>query len=144
MPYINPMITEKTDEIVYKMFTICRFCDDGEDRLEMINTWRLTSEFRKILQFNLSFSGNFHKNSVRMSIWEDRIPGSHIIGIDDNGNKIYDGWAIRWYMVMGNILNVTWKFLPNRYGSPYDFGSYVPDLNDGYVDLVGCGRWTHR
>ena len=68
MPYINPMITEKTDEIVYKMFTICRFCDDGDDRLEIINTWRLTSGFRKILQFNLSFSGNFHKNSVRMSI----------------------------------------------------------------------------
>ena len=112
MPYINPMITEKTDEIVYKMFTICRFCDDGEDRLEMINTWRLTSGFRKILQFNLSFSGNFHKNSVRMSIWEDRIPGSHIIGIDDNGNKIYDGWAIRCTWLWGTFLMSHGSFCP--------------------------------
>ena len=140
--YGSPIINDGTDRAIYKMFSICRFCDDGKDRLEKVNTWKLNLGFVQNLQFKLSFTGSFHKNSVKMSIFETLIPAFHIIGVDDNNKKIYDGVFYRWYMVMGDILNVTWEFLPNRYGHPADFGTYVRDLNDGYVDLIGCGWWT--
>ena len=41
------------------------------------------------------------------------------------------------------MLNLTWKFLPDRFGDPWSFSSFVKDLNEGHIDLIGSG-WYGR
>ena len=54
-------VTDIETEIIYKMITVCRYCADGDDLLELANTWRLNTGFSQPVQFKWSFTGNFHK-----------------------------------------------------------------------------------
>ena len=124
----------------FKMFTICRFCSNGDDMVDMVNTWSLRAAgFSRQVQFTMSFNGNFHKSKLSMGVDENYPLNFEIIGQDENGSNIHDGVAYRCHMLIGRILNLTWVFLPNRYGDPWLFESYVTDLHDGYIDVIGSG-----
>ena len=74
-----------------------------------------------------------------MGVDENFPPNFHVVNKDEEGNKVYDGSVYRYYMALGNMLNLTWKFLPNRFGSGWSFSSYVKDLNESHIDLIGSG-----
>ena len=61
LPRVN-YLGDELDTILFKMFRICRFCSDGVDLLQLVNTWRFNPGFRKPIQFKRSFLGNFHRN----------------------------------------------------------------------------------
>ena len=139
----NNQVKDVSHKIEYTMFAICRFCLNGNDQLELVNTLRYNTGFRQQVQFKKSFIGNLHKTIVSMGVDENYPPNFHNIGENENGDKIYDGVDYRLYIFIGKVLNLTWRFLPNRFGSPWSFDSYLKDLNDGYIDFIGSG-WSGR
>ena len=136
-------IKDNRNSVLYRMFTICRFCSDGHDTLDMVNTWRYTDGFRRQVQFKMSFTGNFHKANLTMGVDENYPPDFFTIRQDKAGNNLHDGYRYRYYIAMGNILNLTWRFLPNRYGDPWFFDSYLTDLLDDHIDVIGSA-WRGR
>ena len=127
-------MTEDKKEIVYKMHSICRFCSNGIDTLMLTNKWGYSYGFQEEVTFPLSFSGNFHKASVSMAVYENFRPNFYIIGKDENGNHIYDGLNYELYVVMGKMLNLTWEFIPRRSLIPL-----IKDLHEGKIDIFGSG-----
>ena len=95
------------DNVVYRMFTVCRFCSDGKDSLDWINTWRYSTGFEDQIQFKMSFTANFHRATVTTGVDENLPPNFVIIGQDEKGNYIHDGISYREYMAFGTILNLT-------------------------------------
>ena len=137
----SPYMVKEDDDALYKMFQICMFCNEGEDIIQLSNTWKVNSGFRRKIKFDKSFNGNFHGSHATMSIDENFPPNFFIASQNENGTKIYDGVTYKFYVAIADVLNMTWKFVPNRYGSGWSFSSYLRDLDDGYVDAIGSG-WT--
>ena len=146
----NSYITDIQTDVIYKMFTICRYCADGDDLLETINTWRLRSGFSQPVEIKWSFRGNFHKNFATMGVDWYYPPNFHYVVdedgnniLDEEGNPTLDGVTYRSYMEIGMILNLTWNFVTTTSGDPWLFIPYVKDLHDGTIECIGSG-WMGR
>ena len=109
----------------YGMFEICRFCNNGENKIQHINTWEYDKGFRYQLEIPKSFKNNFYGKELRMGA-DFYLP--HI-----NAEN---------YIYIGDVLNATWKFIAATDGSSgllWSFEAFVHDLNKGYIDAIGSG-----
>ena len=129
---------EESNLIKYDMFEICRYCNEGEDRVQIINAWILGYGFTKYLKFPLSFRNNFYGNKLRMGgdLWE---PYLYTTNVDEKGKKMYEGELYRFYLEIGHVLNLTWKFMEATDGTTWSFHSYADDLDQNHIDVIGSG-----
>ena len=123
----------------YRMFEVCRFCNDGQDKINQINSWSTSKGFRNPIQFPQSFKNNFYGAEVVMTTLYIA-PWFHPLGKNEKGDMVYDGTSYRVYMELGRILNLTWKFLPPHDGNNWRLNSYIEDLNSSRSEVVG-GAW---
>ena len=133
--------TDRTEKIIYKMYTVCRYCADGDDRFDIANRWTFNTGFKDPLLFKLSFTGNFYKNQGTMGVDWYYPPNFYIIQ-DEDGNDILWGSSYRNYKNIGNVMNMTWNFVTADV-TPWLFVPYVADLNEGKIEVIGSG-WVGR
>ena len=109
-------------ETLYRMMHICRFCKNGQDEVRQVNSWRYSKGFRHQLRFPMSFKSNFFGSKLIMGTdwW--------LAHINAQG-----------YTYIGNILNLTWEFRPASDGSTWIFESFLADLENGSIDVIGTG-----
>ena len=54
----------------YSIYDICRFCDDGQDKVNEVTVWSSHSGFTKPMKFERSFRGNYYGSHLRIgSFW---------------------------------------------------------------------------
>ena len=121
----------------YEMWEICRFCDDGVDKLEMANVWFADKGFNRPLLFSSSFKNNFYGNGLRMGCRFAK-PDIYPIGEDENGDRIMEGVLYDKYSVLAKMMGSKFTYFPNR-GGLWDFYAYIADMDEGLTDIVGCG-----
>ena len=63
-------------------------------------------------------------------------PNIYRIGVDENGNEIFDGSAYLSLVLLGKTLNLRWKFV-----TVSDGNMFRNDINKGIVDAIG-GGWV--
>ena len=122
------------------MYDVCRYCENGKDRIDLINVWRHQLGFRNPVTFRPSFNGKFFGNTLKMgTFWLS--PNIHIVGKYENGSNIIDGTHYRNYKIIAEKLNFTLNFVPHLGINKMNFGKYAADLKSGKTDMVG-GGWT--
>ena len=137
-PYDVYLFKPHKKDTVFEMFRSCRYCNQGADVVKMVNIWKEGFGFKLPLEFVRSFTGNFYGTTIRMAsiFWR---PNIFIVGKDENGEDILDGVYYHAYVVLGEMLNLNWKFVRPSKGSPWEFGNYGNDLLDGKVEVAGGG-----
>ena len=120
----------------YYLYEMCRFCDNGKDEILQLNEWNKEDKFKYDLNFPFSFKDNFYGAEIKMGIdpYEEEF---FVKSLNTSGEVIYDGYIYKYYLMLGTLLNCTWKFLSD----PYYFLSYetandfVSEKID--VDVIG-------
>ena len=62
----NVYLFTPADDTTYRMYDICRFCRDGKDDVQQINSWKMKLGFRRPVEFKSSFRGNYHGAKLNM------------------------------------------------------------------------------
>ena len=110
------------DSIFLKVSEICRYCDEGRDKIQQINNWKFNRGFKHKLQLRESFKNNFYgaELSMAFAFWDTDI------------NKPND------FMVLADVLNFTWRIVPavNEWSWEQTF---TEQLGNGSVDVMGGG-----
>ena len=114
----------------FGMYKICRFCNHGNDEVQLSDMWR--RGFKKPFQLERSFTGNFHGVIVKMAVVF--IP--YVVyqqGIDSNGDPVYNGSKYLYYAELARMLNLKWRLL-NQKRISY---STIRKMNAGKFDVIG-------
>ena len=106
------------------VFSICRFCQDGNDKITVRNQWMPEKKFSFPLKFIPSFLGGFYGSKLRM-------------GIGFGYHKIYGGKFRQYHMLLAEMLNVTWNFRGAKRPSMWYLDQAIQEVNAGITDIVG-------
>ena len=80
------------------------FCQNGQDKVDLIDIWKIGSII--VLTFNprSSFRGNYHGNKLRMGAFFME-PNIYVVSENGDGSDILDGLHYRLNKVIADALN---------------------------------------
>ena len=127
----------------YRIYDICRFCENGEDSVQFINVWRSKLGFKYQTKFQKSFRGEWYgKDFIIASHLQ--FPYFYPKALKDDGNYIFDGTVYNRYVVMAQVLNMTLHFVSDEDDLSTEEDSvdpinYIYALIFGEIDIMGGG-----
>ena len=124
----------------YRIYDVCRFCFHGEDKVELVNTWRYKSGFMGPVRFRNSFRGNAYGAPLRMGTYWLK-PNIYIAGKDDEGNIIVDGSLYRRHKWIADSSNFSMKFVSHTGKARFNPVRYAEDFKSGKTDFM-TGGWV--
>ena len=92
----------------FTSFSKCRFCNNGNDLVEIANSWAINEGFSHSLEFEESFKNNFFGAAYIMCFQNGYLMWK--TGVDQLGNDIHGGLGYEYFVIHGGMFNVSWKF----------------------------------
>ena len=125
--------------VSYRVYDVCKFCQNGQDSVNWINTWSFTKGFREPPKFLPSFRGNYHQTNLTIGAFFI-YPNIYAVGKNEDGSDILDGYHYRAYKFITDSLNAKLQFVTHK--GRINFWNYYYDLVVYKKTDVTGGGWA--